>query len=132
MVERTHANQRQVVEEDKNRIYCLVRDDGLAGVVIANKDYPPSTAHHLVSEILAQFKYPKATWSKTSTTLPADTLQATFDQYKDPSKVPGIANIQKELDDTKDVLTQTIQSVLERGESCPYHIRATVALTSEN
>ncbi|QIW95289.1 hypothetical protein AMS68_000807 [Peltaster fructicola] len=118
VAERTQLGQRQVVTQDSYVIYSFAKSDGLTGVVITNHDYPKFTAHQLVSDVLDAFavKIPKTTWSKATAPIKCEEAKECYKKFENPGQVDGISKVQQELDDTKDVLHKTIESVLERGE----------------
>jgi synaptobrevin family protein YKT6 len=45
-----------------------------------------------------------------------ENITALFHQYKEPAKVDRITQIQKDLEETKDIVTRNIQQMLNRGE----------------
>ncbi|PKS09989.1 hypothetical protein jhhlp_004613 [Lomentospora prolificans] len=119
VAERTSPGQRLDVEEQGHTFHCYARSEGIAGVIIS-KDYPKLAAHQILSKVVDEFLADKtaaeiARASKDNE-LPFPALQKHLQTYQDPSEVNSIANIQKELDETKIILHKTIESVLQRGE----------------
>lgn len=95
------------------------RKEGVCGIVVTDEEYPQMVAHHLLSKICAEFlaKYPRtALTSATENSLQFPELKGYITQYQDPQQADSIMKIQKELDETKIILHNTIESVLERGE----------------
>jgi hypothetical protein len=56
------------------------------------------------------------TFAKGSPKLQMPELKPMIDKYQDPTQADNIAKIQKELDETKVILHNTVESVLARGE----------------
>lgn len=94
------------------------RTEGVAGIIISDHDYPTLVAHQLLSKVVDEFlaKHPRSTWANSNPTLPFPELKDYIVKYQDPKQADSIAKIQDELNKTKIVLHQTIESVLERGE----------------
>ncbi|KAF1948065.1 snare-like protein [Clathrospora elynae] len=126
---RTLPGQRQSVK-DKDTDYMFhayARSEGVCGIIATDQEYPNKVAHQLLSKIVDEFtsKYPrtayanaeaKAAANKDSAKLPFPELANYIVKYQDPQEADSVMKIQKELDETKIVLHDTIQSVLARGE----------------
>ncbi len=99
-------------------IHVYMRQDGLCGCVACDAEYPPRVAFTLLTQMLEDFTafYPK--WNKETRneaiTWPA--LEQDVVRYQDPANADQLMRIQKNLDETRDVLHNTIQNVLDRGE----------------
>ena len=95
------------------------RTEGVAGVIISDKDYPPLVAHQLLSKIVDEFlaAHPRSSFASANPQpLDMPQLKEYIVKYQDPQQADSIMKIQRELDETKIVLHKTIESVLERGE----------------
>lgn len=110
---------------------CDEQANALCGIVITNHTYPMIAAHKLLGKVLDEFfaQYPKDTWStlhadpekrkvagKAPLPEPMPQLNEYVKKYKDPQQIDSLSKIQQELDATKVVLHETIESVLQRGE----------------
>ncbi|KAL2109485.1 hypothetical protein VUR80DRAFT_2401 [Thermomyces stellatus] len=119
VAERSSPGQRLDVEEQGHTFHCYARSEGIAGIIIS-KDYPKLAAHQILSKVVDEFlaEKPAAEIARASTdgAIPFPALNRYLQTYQDPGEVNSIANIQKELDETKIVLHKTIESVLQRGE----------------
>ena len=99
--------------------HCYGRTEGVAGVIISDKDYPGLVAHQLLSKIVDEFlaAHPRTSFAGASPqSLEMPQLKEYIVKYQDPQQADSIMKIQRELDETKIVLHKTIESVLERGE----------------
>lgn len=99
--------------------HVYVRADNLAGVLIADHEYPQRVAHTLLTKVLDDFtaKIPASLWptgSEDSIEFP--TLRAYLAKYQDPREGDALTKIQDDLDETKIILRNTIEAVLDRGE----------------
>ena len=101
--------------------HAYARTEGVAGIIISDKDYPALVAHQLLSKIVDEFlsAHPRTAYASPATapnSLALPQLREYIAKYQDPSQADSILKIQRELDETKIVLHKTIESVLERGE----------------
>jgi synaptobrevin family protein YKT6 len=99
--------------------HVYVRADNLAGVLIADHEYPGRVAHTLLTKVLDDFsaKVPADQWANGGEGLVNFTQLPTFlSKYQDPREADALTKIQGDLDETKIILRNTIESVLERGE----------------
>lgn len=115
IAERTQPGRRQSVEEQDYMFHCYARSEGIAGILIS-KDYPSLTAHAVLSKVVDEFiaQFPTPSSRKAPVSFPA--LKGHLTTAQDPAQASSIVAIQKELDETKIVLHQTIEQVLRRGE----------------
>ncbi|KAF1921267.1 synaptobrevin [Ampelomyces quisqualis] len=124
IAQRMKPDQRKdVLDEDLpgHMVHCYAHSAGVCGIVITDLEYPKLVAHSLLSKMVDAFtsKYPRTAYAsstKTSPKLQMPELKEFLNKYQDPQQADSIAKIQKELDETKITLHETIQSVLERGE----------------
>lgn len=122
VTERTALGMRQTVEADQNvnaMVHVYVRSDGLASVIVSDGEYPQRVAHTLLSKVMDDFtnSYPPATWSgMAEQTAKMASLSETLKKYQNPQEADALMRLQKDLDDTKDILKNTLVNVLERGE----------------
>jgi len=98
-----------------------VRSDGLAGTLTADKEYPARVAFAKIAELLDQFATdPQLRGWESEARSDAfagwPPLAAALVECQDPAKFDKIIKIQKDLDSTQQVLHQTIDNILERGE----------------
>src|ERR1044071_1556130 len=70
-------------------------------VVITDKKYPPLTAKQLLYMLNQK---PQLT-------------KELFNQYQDPSSVDKISKLKNELDDTKKIISKTVDELINRGDS---------------
>ncbi|OWF35665.1 Synaptobrevin-like YKT6 [Mizuhopecten yessoensis] len=100
--------------------HIYVRSDGLAGVVIGDHEYPKRVAHTLINKILATFEKEvpnnKDMWSKPNSGINLPFLSEHLNKYQDPQEADAMSKVQKELDETKIILHNTIEALLERDE----------------
>jgi synaptobrevin family protein YKT6 len=115
---RTEPGQRQSVEHEGHVVHCYVRSDGLGGTVTTDQDYPARVAFVLLGQMLDDFTQEHGDSWKT-VMQPESVIFPKADEYlqkyQDPSEADKVTKIQKDLDETTQILHKTIDSVLERG-----------------
>lgn len=119
LVERSQLATRQSVREQEYMCHVFVRADNLSGVVISDHEYPQRVAHTLITKVLDDFTenvQPSSWPTGTPETIHFTGLEATLAKYQNPKEADAMSKIQADLDETKIILHNTIQSVLERGE----------------
>lgn len=134
---RTESGQRQSIEEGNYVGHTYARLEGLAGVVITDKEYPVRPAYTLINKFLEEYLslHPLKEWKSATATSPQfnyDALEAYIKKYQDPGQADSIMKVQQELDETKIVLHKTIESVLQRGEKLDSLVDKSEALSSSS
>ncbi|TPX50041.1 hypothetical protein SeMB42_g00428 [Synchytrium endobioticum] len=122
VADRTAPGTRQKIQEQNYLGHVYVRQDGLAGVIVTDAEYPQRVAFSALNKLLDEFstKFPsEARWgvlnpSNTATLYPE--LKQHLDKFQDPQGADPFLKVQKELDETKIILNKTMEQLLQRGE----------------
>lgn len=115
---RTQPGQRQSITHESYIVHCYVRSDGLAGAVTTDLEYPSRVAFVLLTQLLDEFTGAMGNaWRSATEAYSIDfpALDSYLVRYQDPAAADKVTKIQKDLDDTTQILHKTIDSVLERG-----------------
>lgn len=137
---RTEKGQRQSIEEGNYMGHVYVRQEGLAGVVISDKEYPVRVSFSILNKVLDEYlaQHPKHEWenatnaNKQSLGLEFAPLELYLKRYQDPHQADALLRVQQELDETKIVLHKTIESVLQRGEKLDTLVDKSEALSASS
>jgi len=119
LVERTQIGERQSVKEKEYTCHVFVRSDSLAGVCLSDDDYPQRVVHTMLTKIMEDFsnQIPRHLWPEPKEVNGYNgPLDAYLKKYQNPVEADPMMKVQTELDETKIVLHNTIESVLQRGE----------------
>uniref|UniRef100_A0A0K8TNL3 Putative snare protein ykt6 synaptobrevin/vamp syperfamily n=1 Tax=Tabanus bromius TaxID=304241 RepID=A0A0K8TNL3_TABBR len=119
LVERTVPASRQSVKQDAYMCHVYVRADKLGAVLISDHEYPHRVGHTLLSKVLDDFsaKVPNDFWpAGNESTIDFKQLAVYLSKYQDPKEADALTKMQNDLDETKIILKNTIEAVLERGE----------------
>lgn len=117
---KTSVGQRQTVQQDEYFCHAYNRD-GLVGIAFADREYPVRAGFSVVNKVLDDFesRHGGDRWrgARSDTFTEEDPeLQSALQRYQDPLQADKLTKIQQDLDETKIILHQTIESVLDRGE----------------
>lgn len=137
---RTNKGQRQSIEEGNYMGHVYARQEGLAGVVISDKEYPVRVSFSILNKVLDEYlaQHPKQDWetatnaNKQSLNLAFPPLEEYLKKYQDPHQADALLRVQQELDETKIVLHKTIDSVLQRGEKLDTLVDKSEALSASS
>ncbi len=104
--------------------HTYARSEGVAGVIISDKDYPVRVAYTLLNKVLDEYltQYPKATWENVTSNsgLEFKALEGYLNKYQDPTQADSIMKVQQELDETKIVLVCYINFINEETKTNIY------------
>jgi synaptobrevin family protein YKT6 len=91
-------------------VHVYMRADGLCGSVTCDAEYPPRVAFSLLTRLLEDFSTFKPDWAKETRNESVSWPQLESDvvKYQDPANADQIMKIQRSLDETRDVLHNTI------------------------
>ncbi|GBM16566.1 Synaptobrevin YKT6 [Araneus ventricosus] len=118
LVERCQPATRTSVKEQAYMCHVYVRADRLSAALISDHEYPHRVAHTLLNKVLEEFsnKFAPTAWTGDPNSIAFPTLERYLLDYQDPRQADSLTKIQDELDETKIILHNTLQAVLERGE----------------
>ncbi|GHP03457.1 VAMP-like protein ykt61 [Pycnococcus provasolii] len=115
---RTANGVRQSVahEEYMGHVY---NKNGVVAIIFCDKEYPARSAFCIVNKVLDDYvgKMGDAWTGVSADSTDGDAVcQEAIEKYQDPAQADKLLAIQRELDETKVILHNTIDSVLQRGE----------------
>lgn len=119
IVERTMAGSRASIKEQEYICHVYVKSTNVGAVVIADHEYPQRVAHTLLNKVIDDFetKVDKKYWSVAKEDeIKFPELEEFLVKYQNPREADAMTKINADLDETKIILHNTIEAVLERGE----------------
>jgi len=118
LVERCQPATRTSVKEQSYMCHVYVRSDNLSAALISDHEYPHRVAHTLLNKVLEDFSnaIPSSKWTGDSSSIPFPAIEKYLIDYQNPRNADSLTRIQDDLDETKIILHNTLQAVLERGE----------------
>ncbi|XP_061115715.1 synaptobrevin homolog YKT6-like [Conger conger] len=119
IVERSSHGSRSSVKEQEYLCHVYVRNDSLSAVVIADSEYPQRVCFSLLEKVLDEFskQVDSIDWpSGSPDTIHYTALDSYLAKYQNPREADALSKVQAELDETKIILHNTMESLLERGE----------------
>lgn len=134
IAERTDIDQRQSIEEGDYVGHVYTRKEGISGVLITDKSYPIRPAFTLLNKICEDFLSQNSVEKidKSTTTIEFSELSNYLIKYQNPNEADALMKVQQELDETKIILQQSIENVLQRGEKLDSLVDKSEALTSSS
>lgn len=135
LVERTPAPTRTSVREQEYMCHVYVRSDKLAATIISDHEYPHRVAHTLLNKVLENFasQVPAASWeTEIENSVAFSGLEGYLTKYQNPVEADAMTKIQADLDETKIILHNTIEAVLERGEKLDDLVAKSEDLSSQS
>ena len=117
-VKRTTPGKRLAVEHEGHVVHTWTLTNNLSGCVICDKEYPSRVAFSLVRKMLDEFmkEHTDTDWAVMKENAVQFTpLSEAIVSYQDPKNVDKLTKIQQELNETTEIMHQTIDKVLERG-----------------
>ncbi|KAF2828892.1 snare-like protein [Ophiobolus disseminans] len=117
---------KSITMEDKDKeldvmLHIHSRKEGICVISITDKVYPDRVALALCRKVAEEFtyKFPRTAYESAkvgSPQLSYPELATYLEKYQNPEEADNIAKIQKELDQTTQVMREAMESLLERGE----------------
>lgn len=121
LVERAVTGSRSCVKQEQYNCFVFVRHDKLSGVLVTDMEYPQRVAFTLLLKILEEFCaiVPQNNWpSMKEKSMPTfdKKLAEYLAKYQDPKQADSMTRLEADLDETKVILYDTIEKMLDRGE----------------
>ncbi|VDM16907.1 unnamed protein product [Hydatigera taeniaeformis] len=99
--------------------HIFVRHDKLCAVVFSDQEYPQRVAQTLLTKVLEDFstEYSPSTWATMSAGgANMRKLGEYLIKYQDPCQADSLSKLQADVEDTTQILHQTLETLIERGE----------------
>jgi synaptobrevin family protein YKT6 len=126
VVKRTPIGQRQSTEHLNYRCHTYVSEDCIGVAVLSTYEYPHRVAHDLITIVFERFcdtNYYRTNSTRfASQTRDLDfkgfdsTMNELLEQYRAPEKVDNILMIHNELEETKGIILNSLDKLLDRGD----------------
>jgi synaptobrevin family protein YKT6 len=103
--------------------YChvMVKSNKLSLAVVTSKNYPRRVAFEVMQDLSKKWEEVHPNWASLATgvdkTIEFPYMTKICKSYEDPRKSDNILKIQNQLDETRDIMVQNIESILARGET---------------
>ncbi|VDD80451.1 unnamed protein product [Mesocestoides corti] len=133
--ERTAVCSRAAVQESEYFCHIFVRHDKLCAVVFSDHEYPQRVAQTLLTKTLEEFttEYPPSTWLTMSAGgANMRKLGEYLVKYQDPRQADSLSRLQADVEDTTQILHQTLETLIERGEKLDDLVSKSEDLSSQS
>ncbi|XP_015751342.1 PREDICTED: synaptobrevin homolog YKT6-like [Acropora digitifera] len=135
LVERTREKERASVKEQEYVCHVFVRSDSLGGVIVSDLEYPQRVVFTLLNKVLDDFsnKFSQSVWKTAEpNSIFWPECEKYLEDYQNPRQADAMTKVQAELDETKIVLHNTIETVLQRGEKLDDLVEKSEGLTLQS
>jgi synaptobrevin family protein YKT6 len=122
IVSRTPLGRRSSVEFEQNLGNChsWVHPQGVGAAVLIDSEYPMRVAFTLLSESVRIFlEANQGRWEdlQKDTVLPTPAIEELFVKFQDPTEADKLTKIERDLEEVKGTVMQSMDDLLKRGES---------------
>ncbi|KAI6240908.1 Synaptobrevin-like protein YKT6 [Aphelenchoides fujianensis] len=136
LAERSEAPCRNTVTENEYKLRCYARPDKLSAVCVTDQEYEDRVAFTMLSKVLDDFSHdvPASNWPmiREEKDCKFTKLPEYVAKWQNPREADALTRVQDEVEETKVVLHQTMQSVLERGERLDDLVKASENLSDQS
>lgn len=119
VAQRSKKGERQSITHQGHLCHSFVHPAGIACALLTDTEYPQRVAFNLCNIAVENFlKEHSSTFSSYTTDqdLKVMGMDALLAKYQDPEQADPTMKIQKDLEETKQILVKSIDQILERGE----------------
>jgi len=119
VAQRSKKGERQSISHQGYMCHSFVHPAEVSCALLTDNDYPQRVAFNLCNLAVDNFLKEYEGSFKTYTTdqdLKVAGLDALLTKYQDPEKADPVMKMQRDLEDTKQILVKSIDQILERGE----------------
>lgn len=136
LVERSAIPARTSVKEQEYYCHTYVRSDGLSGVCVTDSEYQSHVAFTMLGKVLDDFisKIHPSQWNSINQEKDCSytILNEQLVKWQNPSQADAMTRVQEEVEETKVILHDTIQSILHRGEKLDDIVKASESLSEQS
>ncbi|KAK0417793.1 hypothetical protein QR680_013214 [Steinernema hermaphroditum] len=136
LVERNNVPSRSSMQENEYFCHTYIRQDGLSGVCVTDGEYQKRVAFTMLTKVLDDFsqKVHSVQWAqiKSEKDCTYVGLPELLTKWQNPREADAMTRVQEEVEETKIVLHNTIQSVLDRGEKLDDLVKASEGLSDQS
>jgi len=122
VVSRTPLGRRSSVAFEQNLGQChsWVHPQGIGAAVLIDSEYPMRVAFTLLSEAVRMFlEANQGRWEdlQKDAPLPCPEVEQLFVKFQDPTEADKLTKIERDLEEVKGTVMQTMDDLLKRGEN---------------
>jgi synaptobrevin family protein YKT6 len=111
---KTGSNDRKSISQEAYMCHSYVTAENLAVCCIADEEYPRRPAFVMLSKLVEDFEKAFPNW-KNINSAEFDLKQLLL-RWQDPKTADSILKVQNELDETKAIVSETLEKILDRGQ----------------
>ena len=143
VVARMSPGSHVSVKEQEYICHAYALNNGLSAVCITDAEYVRRVAHTLLTKLLDEFQaaVPENVWNQRpaqpgqenqSVASRFPQLEKYLSDYQNPQKVDAITKLQMDLDETKIILHNTLETLLQRDEKLSDLVAKSESLSAQS
>lgn len=134
-VSRTPVGKRSSIEMDQNlgKCHTWVHPQGIGAAVLVDAEYPMRVAFSLLSEsvrIYLERMGGKWEGAERDVTLQCPEVEELFQKFQNPEEADKLTKIEKDLEEVKTTVMQSMDDLLKRGENLDQLMQKSADLSS--
>jgi len=120
VAKRAQPNSKLHIQQEPHVLYSHASSDGLVAIAVCDNEYNPRVAFTMLAQVMTDFqstfrgKY--AVESQIDNFIAWPELPQTLQKYQNPEEADKILKIKKDIEETKVVMYEALDKILERGE----------------
>ncbi|KAJ1950494.1 palmitoyltransferase [Dispira parvispora] len=115
--ERNATAARDVVTKEEYYLYVYRTTQGLATVLVTQGQYPNRVAFSLLGQLMDDYVMAFPTPASRQGSPAFAPIHTYLGKFQNPKESDALTQVRQELDETTEVLTKTMESLLQRGET---------------
>lgn len=121
VAKRVALGAKTQITENGHVVYAYATLDGLIAIGVSDIEYNNRVAFTLLTELVPQFQQTfrgkfESLEGKADDFLPWPYLETTLARYQNPEEVDKILRIKRDVEDTKTIMYNAIDQIIERGQ----------------
>lgn len=115
---RSNMEDRLSVANNEYVAHLTANTNKIACIVLTDKEYPNRVALDIGRKAISEFSKQEVNWKLANRDLdiPMSELDSLLKQYQKPDEVDNLLKIQKDIDNTKEIMYKNVEDLLARGE----------------
>lgn len=120
VAKRVSPNSKMHIQQDAHVVFSHASNDGLVALAVCDNEYNPRVAFTMLAQVMTDFqttfrgKYALEGQKDNYLTWPE--LNKTLIRFQTPEEADKILKIKRDIEDTKIIMLDAIDKILERGE----------------
>lgn len=121
VAKRVALGAKTQITDNGHVVYAYATLDGVVAIGVSDIEYNSRVAFTLLTELVPQFQQTfrgkfESIETRQDDFLPWPVLEVTLEKYQNPEEVDKILRIKRDIEDTKVIMYNAIDQIIERGQ----------------